>query len=112
MKKLLLLSSLLIFACYGDDDDNTTGLNHSSFNPPTWIQGVWEIDNVAVDFRDDDLCVTQLGSTSCLKTIIELSSDYPNFNINVYEEISATRYYFVFTYGPNEITSRINNSDH
>ena len=105
MKKLLLLSSLLIFACYGDDDDNTTGLNHSSFNPPTWIQGVWEIDNVAVDFRDDDFCVTQLGSTSCLKTIIELSSDYPNFNINVYEEISATRYYFVFTYGPNEITS-------
>ena len=33
-----------------------------------------------------------------LFAIIELNSDDPNFNINVYEEISATRYYFVFTY--------------
>ena len=85
MKKLLLLSTLLIFACNRDDDNNTDGLSHRSFNPPTWIQGVWEIDNVAVDFRDDDFCITQFGSTSCLKTIIELSSDDPNFNINVYE---------------------------
>ena len=51
-----------------------------------------------VDFREDDFCITQFGSESCLKTIIELNSDDPNFNINVYEEISATRYYFVFTY--------------
>ena len=31
-------------------------------------------------------------------------ADVPNFNTSVYEEISASRYYFVFTYGPNEIT--------
>tara|TARA_B100000767_G_scaffold266543_1_gene284070 strand:- start:75 stop:473 length:399 start_codon:yes stop_codon:yes gene_type:complete len=106
MKKLLILSALLIFACSGDDnDDNEDGLNQRSFNPPTWIQGVWEIDNVAIDFREDDFCITQFGSASCLKTIIELNSDDPNFNINVYEEISATRYYFIFTHGPNEITT-------
>lgn len=104
MKKLLILSTLLIFTCHGGDDD-IDGLNDRSFNPPVWIQGVWEIDDVMVDFREDDFCITQFGSTSCLKTIIELNSDDPNFNINVYEEISATRYYFVFTYGPNEITS-------
>ena len=109
MKKLFLLSALLIFAC-SSDDSSTSGSNSNSFNPPTWIQGVWlnvienGISSTGFDFRDDNVCSVTFGSAYCYKGIIELYADVPNFNTSVYEEISASRYYFVFTYGPNEIT--------
>jgi predicted enzyme related to lactoylglutathione lyase len=35
--------------------------------------------------------------------LIELYADVPNISTSVYEEISDSRYYFVFTYGPSEI---------
>tara|TARA_B110000971_G_scaffold189778_1_gene200421 strand:- start:114 stop:506 length:393 start_codon:yes stop_codon:yes gene_type:complete len=103
MKKLLLLSALLIFACSSDDSD-TNGSNDNSFNAPTWIQGVWMQDNLffGVDFRTDDFCNVQGGNNACYKALIELYANTPNFNTNVYEEISESRYYFVFTWGPNE----------
>jgi len=111
MKKRLLLSALFIFACSSDDNDsNTNGSDDNSFNPPTWIQGVWLNDiggglsSIGFEFRDDDVCNVTFGGNSCYKAIIELYDDAPNWNTNVYEEISDSRYYFVFTNGPSEYT--------
>ena len=113
MKKLIyLFLGLLIVSCSSDDSSSssTSGSNSNSFNPPTWIQGVWLNDigngtsSIGFDFRDDNVCSVTFGSAYCYKGLIELYADAPNFNTSVYEEISASRYYFVFTYGPNEIS--------
>jgi hypothetical protein len=101
MKKLLLLSVLLIFACSSSDDSNSSNSNGNSFNPPNWIQGVWmrqDIPNLGYEFRADDICTITGSQASCLKPIIELYEDVPNAQTNVYEEISNTRYYVVFSY--------------
>ena len=111
MKKLTyLFLALIIVACSDDSSDgSTSGSNSNSFNPPTWIQGVWlnDIGNgtstVGFDFRNDDVCSVTLGSAYCYKALIELYADVPNINTSVYEEITYSRYYFVFTYGPSEI---------
>ena len=112
MKKLTyLFLALLIVACSSDDSSNgsTSGSNSNSFNPPTWIQGVWLNDigngtsSVGFDFRNDDVCSVTFGSAYCYKALIELYADVPNINTSVYEEITDSRYYFVFTYGPSEI---------
>ena len=103
MKKLLLLSVLLIFACSGDDsNDNTSGTTDNSFNPPNWIQGVWmglpPIDFIGYEFRVDDLCTILNSQATCNKAIIELSENTgQGYQTNVYEEISDTRYFVVFT---------------
>jgi hypothetical protein len=74
------------------------------------IQGVWLNDigngtsSIGIDFRDDIVCSVSFGSAYCYKGLIELYADVPNINTSVYEDISASRYYFVFTYGPNENT--------
>ena len=111
MKKLIyLFLTVLIVACSSDDNSSESGSNSNSFNPPTWIQGVWlnDIGNgtstLGFDFRNDNVCSVSFGSAYCYKGIIELYADVPNINTSVYEEISASRYYFVFTYGPNETT--------
>ena len=104
MKKLLLLSVLLIFACSSSDDsnDNTSGTTDNSFNPPNWIQGVWmglpPIDYIGYEFRTDDICTIYFAQATCNKAIIELYEDVPSVQTNVYEEISNTRYYVVFSY--------------
>ena len=111
MKKLLLLSVLLIFACSSSDDsnDNTSGTTDNSFNPPNWIQGVW-LNNlvptyeIGYEFRTDDICTIYFAQATCNKAIIELYEDVPSVQTNVYEEISNTRYYAVFSYGFTEIT--------
>ena len=111
MKKLTyLFLALIIVACSDDSSDgSTSGSNSNSFNPPTWIQGVWLNDNgngtssIGFDFRNDDVCSVTFGSAYCYKALIELYADVPNINTSVYEEISDSRYYFVFTYGPSEI---------
>tara|TARA_B100000767_G_C19248912_1_gene322353 strand:- start:43 stop:450 length:408 start_codon:yes stop_codon:yes gene_type:complete len=109
MKKLLLLSALLVFACSSSDDSDSSNSNGNSFNPPNWIQGVW-LNNliptydIGYEFRTDDICGVSGTQASCNKAIIELYEDVPNIQTNVYEEISNTRYYAVFTYGSSEIT--------
>ena len=107
MKKLLLLSALLIFACSSSDDSNSSNSNGNSFNPPNWIQGVWmeqSADIFGYEFRADDICTITGSQATCNKAIIELYEDVPNIQTNVYEEISNTRYYAVFSYGFTEIT--------
>ena len=111
MKNLIYLAlTVLIVACSSNDGGSTSGSNSNSFNPPTWIQGVWLNDigngtsSIGFDFRDDNVCSVSFGSAYCYKGLIELYADVPNINTSVYEDISASRYYFVFTYGPNEIT--------
>ena len=97
MKKLLLLSALLIFACSNGDDSDSSNSNGNSINPPAWIQGVWTNDSIyAFEFRADDMCVTA-GSTNCYKALMALSNES-----SAYEEISDTRYYVVISYGFSE----------
>ena len=102
MKKLLLISALLIFACSSDSDSDNRPTNGNSFNPPNWIQGVWMRQDIpdflGYEFRADDICNILGNQASCLKSIIELYQDVPNVQTNVYEEISNTRYYVVFSY--------------
>tara|TARA_Y100000385_G_scaffold129770_1_gene135125 strand:+ start:66 stop:452 length:387 start_codon:yes stop_codon:yes gene_type:complete len=101
MKKVFLLSALLIFACSSDSDSDNRPTNGNSFNPPNWIQGVWMEQPANIfgyEFRADDICNILGNQASCLKSIIELYEDVPNVQTNVYEEISNTRYYLVFSY--------------
>ena len=108
MRKIIyFLIAITLLGCSSNedsDDSNTNGSDDNSFNPPTWIQGVWMHDNgvIGVDFRTNDFCNVILNTNSCYKGLIELYADVPNFDTNVYEEISESRYYFVFTWGPNE----------
>jgi hypothetical protein len=107
MKKLLLFSALLIFACSSSDDSNSSNSNGNSFNPPNWIQGVWmeqPTDIFGYEFRADDICTIIGSQATCYAAFIELYEDVPNVQTNVYEEISNTRYYAVFSYGVSEIT--------
>ena len=98
MKKLLLLSALLIFACSSDDSDSSNS-NGDSINPPGWIQGVWTNDSIsAFEFRADDMCVA-VGSAICYKALMATSPES-----SAYEEISDTRYYVVISYGFSEDT--------
>ena len=88
---------------------NTSGTSDNSFNPPNWIQGVWlneTIPTVSIgyEFRPDDICTISGAQASCNKAIIELYEDTPNFQTNVIEDITDTRYYAVFSYGPTELT--------
>tara|TARA_B100001093_G_scaffold309195_1_gene295000 strand:+ start:1027 stop:1443 length:417 start_codon:yes stop_codon:yes gene_type:complete len=104
MKKLLLLSAILIFGCSSaDGNDNNPGNTGNSFNPPNWIQGVWlneAIPTVALgfEFRADDICNITGSQANCNKAIIELYENAPNAQTSVYEEISNTRYFVVFSY--------------
>jgi hypothetical protein len=101
MKKLFLLSVLFIFACSSDSDSDNRPTNGNSFNPPNWIQGVWKeqpADYFSYEFRADDICNILGNQASCFKAIIELYEDVPNVQTNIYEEISNTRYYVVFSY--------------
>lgn len=102
MKKLiLLLSVLLIFACSSDSDSDNRPTNGNPFNPPNWIQGVWmkqSADIFGYEFRTDDICTITGSQATCNKAIIELYEDVPSVQTNVYEEISNTRYYVVFSY--------------
>ena len=55
MKKLLLLSALLIFACSSDDSNSNdtdcyAGFQFTQIKPPCWIMGVWHNDNPDLDF--------------------------------------------------------------
>ena len=104
MKKLLLLSALLIFACSSNDDSNTT---NKSINPPSWIQGIWALNffdgsapNIYVEFRTDDFCQGQfvIGAT-CWKA---QGTYFDNFS--VYEEVSNIRYFVIMTYAAGEQT--------
>jgi hypothetical protein len=104
MKKLLLLSALLIFACSSNDDSNTT---NKSINPPSWIQGIWVLNffdgsapNIYVEFRTDDFCQGQfvIGAT-CWKA---QGTYFDNFS--VYEEVSNIRYFVIMTYAAGEQT--------
>ncbi|MDB4094214.1 hypothetical protein N9524_01360 [Flavobacteriaceae bacterium] len=93
MKKLLLLSAFLTFACSSDDSDSSNS-NGNSINPPAWIQGVWINNTSSVfDFRTDDICLTAGTITSCNKAYMALSSES-----SAYEEISDTRYYVVISF--------------
>ena len=53
MKKLMLLTfALSLFACSSDDSNSST-INYT-FNPPSWIQGIWLNSNSAGwEFRQD-----------------------------------------------------------
>jgi len=74
MKKLLLLSALLIFACSSDDNDNS---NSSS------IEGRWNLTSSSFQGVEDDL-------NSCdLETYIELNNS------------GTGNYYFYYTDWPN-----------
>ena len=104
MKKLLLLSALLIFACSSNDDSYTT---NKSINPPSWIQGIWALNffdgsapNIYVEFRTDDFCQGQfvIGAT-CWKA---QGTYFDNFS--VYEEVSNIRYFVIMTYAAGEQT--------
>jgi hypothetical protein len=104
LKKLLLLSALLIFACSSNDDSNTT---NKSINPPSWIQGIWALNffdgsapNIYVEFRTDDFCQGQfvIGAT-CWKA---QGTYFDNFS--VYEEVSNIRYFVIMTYAAGEQT--------
>ena len=108
MKKLLLLSALLIFACSSNDEDNTT---NKSINPPSWIQGVLaaydhrtgggtSTGNSYFEFRTDDFCIGQfvIGAT-CWKA---QGTYFDNFS--VYEEVSNIRYFVIMSYGGGEQT--------
>jgi hypothetical protein len=93
MKKILLLSALIIFTCSSDDSDSSNS-NGNSINPPAWIQGVWINNTSSVfDFRTDDICLTAGAITSCNKAYMALSSES-----SAYEEISDTRYYVVISF--------------
>ena len=99
MKKLLLLSALLIFACSSDDSNSSA--NNNTFDPPTWIQGIWLNSNSAGwEFRQDDICMLSFNQTvaDCLMA----NSVAPDFS--VYEEISEMRYLARFTNGGSEFT--------
>ena len=101
MKKLFLLSALLIFACSSGSNSDNRPTNGNSFNPPNWIQGVWmeqSADIFGYEFRADDICTITGSQATCNKAIIELYEDVPSVQTNVYEEISNTRYYVVFSY--------------
>ena len=79
MKKLLLLSSLLIFACSSGDDSDSSNSNGDSINPPAWIQGLWLYENDAYgyEFRADDFCwylPTGTLNYTCFKSQLELFS--------------------------------------
>ena len=109
MKKLLILSALLIFGCSGDNsnDNNNSGTTDNSFNPPNWIQGVWLSEAntlIGFEFRADDICTIIGSQATCNKALIELYENVPGEQTNVYEEISDTRYFVVFTVVPSEQT--------
>ena len=55
-------------------------------------------DIFGYEFRADDICTITGSQATCNKAIIELYEDVPSVQTNVYEEISNTRYYVVFSY--------------
>ncbi len=85
MKKLLLLSALLIFACSSDDsNDNTSGTSNNSFNPPNWIQGVWlneAIPTVSIgyEFRPETYVILLALKQVVTKQLLSYTKTYPIF---------------------------------
>ena len=107
MKKILLLTVLLIFACSSDDSDSSNS-SGNSINPPAWIQGLWlyEGDTYGYEFRADDFCwyvpTGQLNYT-CFKSQLELfsydSSATQNSTENSYQltiTLSSYEYHYEF----------------
>ena len=95
MKRILILTAILVFAC--SSDDSNSSVNNNTFNPPTWIQGVWLKSNVqfeaGFEFRQNDFCqVLSSAQTICIE---QTYNQFPDFS--VYEEISETRYFITYT---------------
>ena len=103
MKKILIILFVsLIVSCGGNDDDTT----NKSINPPSWIQGIWALNDsatvggVAFDFRADDFCQGQFGiGFTCWKA---QGTYFDNFS--VFEEVSNTRYFVILSYAGGEQT--------
>jgi|TARA_B110000902_G_scaffold240500_1_gene290062 hypothetical protein len=103
MKKILVILFVsLIVSCAGNDDNTT----NKSINPPSWIQGIWALNDsatvggVAFDFRADDFCQGQFGiGFTCWKA---QGTYFDNFS--VFEEVSNTRYFVILSYAGGEQT--------
>ena len=100
-----MLIATLMLSCSSDSESNNssnTGTNGDSITPPTWIQGIWFLDQGAVEFgyefRTQNFCSISAGIADCWQERLDQLQDVPNTMANAYQEISSERYYLEIDY--------------
>lgn len=95
----------LMLSCSSDSESNNNsnnGANGDSITPPTWIQGIWLLDQGAVEigyeFRTQNFCIISAGIADCWQERLDQLQDTPNTMANAYQEISSERYYLEIDY--------------
>ena len=104
-KTIFILIATLMLSCSTDSESNNNsnnGANSDSITPPTWIQGIWLLDQGAVEtgyeFRTQNFCTVSPGLTDCWQERLDQLQDVPNTMANAYQEISSERYYLEIDY--------------
>lgn len=97
MKKMLLISIILLFISCSSDKDSTSS-DSTSINPPSWIQGSWYLvglDGVdkmsGYSFKKNDFCQIVFNTQSCFKQSIDLMKSGGGY-IKVDEVINDNEY--------------------
>ena len=107
MKKLLyLFLAITIISCGGDDGNTNNNSNNLTINPPSWIHGVYLLENIdgsilplGYEFKSDDFCTVNSNISSCFQAQLDLYANTPNFETDVYEESDSNRYFIELTIG-------------
>ena len=99
MKKILLLLITITFltGCRSDDDNGNT--SKEFFHPPSWIQGKWGVDGMALHrFTNDDFLLVLSNTETSFKGLLQQNANM-GMVASVDETINDSNYNFIIKYG-------------
>ncbi len=100
LRTATIIVLLVLFISCSSDDSNSK--SSSSINPPSWIIGTWQNDDLGgltygFKFAKDDICLMNLNMTTCFKEILKLDAGSGVYDIN--EEITDNSYFIEIKVG-------------
>ena len=93
---ILLIITNLLLSCSSDDDNSGNSQSNDFFNPPSWIQGKWLVDDSNMEFgfeftSNNFIIINSISSSIDYGEILQMQNDL-GISTNVTEEISDSEY--------------------
>ena len=83
---------ILLLSCNNDDSDSNS---NAFFNPPTWIQGKWLVDDPIIvfgfEFTNDNFIINQMGAKTNYGEILKMHKSIGS-DVSTNERITDDEY--------------------